>query len=114
MSKADFSALGFEDDLKFCRHLTTEVGVAAIPPTALTASRVTSTPIPSPGTTAYLRCIACPSTAPPPGTVARRPAEPFVTALSGEELHSIAALVRERTGLTVSTFGAPGDVSAGS
>jgi len=27
----DISPLGFEDDLAFCRHLTTEVGVAAIP-----------------------------------------------------------------------------------
>ncbi len=31
---ADHSAFGFEDDVAFCRHLTTEVGVAAIPPTA--------------------------------------------------------------------------------
>jgi N-succinyldiaminopimelate aminotransferase len=31
---ADTSALGFEDDVSFCRHLTTEVGVAAIPPSA--------------------------------------------------------------------------------
>jgi N-succinyldiaminopimelate aminotransferase len=31
---ADISALGFPDDVAFCRHLTTEVGVAAIPPSA--------------------------------------------------------------------------------
>ncbi|MFW6070658.1 MAG: aminotransferase [bacterium] len=30
----DISDLGFEDDVAFCRHLTTEVGVAAIPPSA--------------------------------------------------------------------------------
>jgi N-succinyldiaminopimelate aminotransferase len=31
---ADFSALGFTDDVTFCRWLTTEIGVAAIPPSA--------------------------------------------------------------------------------
>ncbi len=31
---ADISQLGFADDVAFCRHLTTEVGVAAIPPSA--------------------------------------------------------------------------------
>ncbi len=31
---ADHSALGFEDDVAFCRHLTSEIGVAAIPPSA--------------------------------------------------------------------------------
>lgn len=31
---ADTSGLGFEDDTHFCRHLTTVVGVAAIPPSA--------------------------------------------------------------------------------
>jgi aspartate/methionine/tyrosine aminotransferase len=31
---ADHSAFGFEDDWAFCRHLVTEVGVAAIPPSA--------------------------------------------------------------------------------
>jgi N-succinyldiaminopimelate aminotransferase len=31
---ADISHLGFPDDVAFCRHLTTEVGVAAIPPSA--------------------------------------------------------------------------------
>lgn len=30
----DISDLGFADDVSFCRHLTTEVGVAAIPPSA--------------------------------------------------------------------------------
>lgn len=30
----DISDLGFENDVDFCRHLTTEVGVAAIPPSA--------------------------------------------------------------------------------
>jgi N-succinyldiaminopimelate aminotransferase len=30
----DISELGFADDVAFCRHLTTEVGVAAIPPSA--------------------------------------------------------------------------------
>lgn len=31
---ADISAAGFEDDVAFCRYLTTEVGVCAIPPSA--------------------------------------------------------------------------------
>jgi N-succinyldiaminopimelate aminotransferase len=31
---ADISPLGFDDDVTFCKWLTTEVGVAAIPPTA--------------------------------------------------------------------------------
>jgi N-succinyldiaminopimelate aminotransferase len=31
---ADISGLGFADDVAFCRHLTTEIGVAAIPPSA--------------------------------------------------------------------------------
>jgi N-succinyldiaminopimelate aminotransferase len=31
---ADISGLGFADDIAFCRHLTTQVGVAAIPPSA--------------------------------------------------------------------------------
>jgi N-succinyldiaminopimelate aminotransferase len=31
---AEFSGLGFDDDVAFCRWLTTEIGVAAIPPTA--------------------------------------------------------------------------------
>jgi N-succinyldiaminopimelate aminotransferase len=31
---AGIAPLGFEDDVTFCRHLTTQVGVAAIPPTA--------------------------------------------------------------------------------
>lgn len=31
---ADHRRFGFEDDVAFCRHLATEVGVAAIPPTA--------------------------------------------------------------------------------
>jgi aspartate/methionine/tyrosine aminotransferase len=30
----DISELGFPDDVAFCRHLTTEIGVAAIPPSA--------------------------------------------------------------------------------
>jgi N-succinyldiaminopimelate aminotransferase len=30
----DISELGFPDDVTFCRHLTTEIGVAAIPPSA--------------------------------------------------------------------------------
>lgn len=30
----DISGLGFPDDVAFCKHLTTEVGVAAIPPSA--------------------------------------------------------------------------------
>jgi N-succinyldiaminopimelate aminotransferase len=30
----DIGDLGFPDDVAFCRHLTTEVGVAAIPPSA--------------------------------------------------------------------------------
>ncbi len=31
---ADISPLGFDDDVTFCKWLTTEIGVAAIPPTA--------------------------------------------------------------------------------
>ncbi len=31
---ADISQLGFPDDVAFCRHLTIETGVAAIPPSA--------------------------------------------------------------------------------
>jgi N-succinyldiaminopimelate aminotransferase len=31
---ADFSPLGYDDDVTFCRWLTTQVGVAAIPPSA--------------------------------------------------------------------------------
>lgn len=31
---ADFSRLGFPDDVSFCRYLTSEIGVAAIPPSA--------------------------------------------------------------------------------
>lgn len=31
---ADIGGLGFEDDFAFCRYLTTEIGVAAIPPSA--------------------------------------------------------------------------------
>jgi len=31
---ADFRRFGFEDDVAFCKYLTTEVGVAAIPPSA--------------------------------------------------------------------------------
>ncbi len=31
---ADLEGQGFEDDFAFCRHLTTQVGVAAIPPSA--------------------------------------------------------------------------------
>ncbi len=34
---ADIGHLGFPDDVTFCRHLTTEVGVAAIPPSAFYA-----------------------------------------------------------------------------
>ena len=30
----DISGLDFADDVAFCRHLTTQVGVAAIPPSA--------------------------------------------------------------------------------
>ena len=31
---AGIAPLGYDDDVTFCRHLTTEIGVAAIPPTA--------------------------------------------------------------------------------
>ncbi len=31
---AGIAALGFDDDVAFCRYLTTEIGVAAIPPSA--------------------------------------------------------------------------------
>jgi N-succinyldiaminopimelate aminotransferase len=31
---ADFTPFGFNDDVEFCRHLTREIGVAAIPPSA--------------------------------------------------------------------------------
>ena len=34
---ADVKAWGFGDDVAFCRYLTTEVGVAAIPPSAFYA-----------------------------------------------------------------------------
>ncbi len=34
----DLRPLGWDDDVAFCRHLTTEVGVAAIPPTAFYAN----------------------------------------------------------------------------
>jgi N-succinyldiaminopimelate aminotransferase len=30
----DIGSLGFRDDVEFCRYLTTEIGVAAIPPSA--------------------------------------------------------------------------------
>lgn len=36
---ADHSALGFADDVAFCRHLTAEIGVAAIPPSAFYADK---------------------------------------------------------------------------
>lgn len=36
---ADHTPFGFEDDVAFCRHLTTQVGVAAIPPSAFYADR---------------------------------------------------------------------------
>jgi aspartate/methionine/tyrosine aminotransferase len=35
---ADVSGLGFSDDVAFCRHLCTEIGVAAIPPSAFYAT----------------------------------------------------------------------------
>ena len=31
---SDIRALGFDNDVDFCRYLTTEIGVAAIPPSA--------------------------------------------------------------------------------
>jgi len=31
---AGFSKFGFDDDVAFCRHLTQNVGVAALPPTS--------------------------------------------------------------------------------
>jgi aspartate/methionine/tyrosine aminotransferase len=31
---SDFTGLGFSNDVEFCRHLVTEIGVAAIPPSA--------------------------------------------------------------------------------
>lgn len=34
---ADVAGLGFPDDVAFCRHLTSEVGVAAVPPSAFYA-----------------------------------------------------------------------------
>ncbi len=34
---ADIAGLGFPDDAAFCRYLTTEIGVAAIPPSAFYA-----------------------------------------------------------------------------
>ena len=39
---ADISGLGFADDVAFCRFLTTEVGVAAIPPSAFYADPATA------------------------------------------------------------------------
>jgi wyosine [tRNA(Phe)-imidazoG37] synthetase (radical SAM superfamily) len=41
-------------------------------------------------------------------TIARRPAEAFVSALTPEELTSIAQTIRERTGLEVASFGPAG------
>jgi aspartate/methionine/tyrosine aminotransferase len=35
---ADVSGLGFADDVSFCRWLTSEVGVAAVPPSAFYAN----------------------------------------------------------------------------
>src|SRR5690606_33403287 len=37
---ADHTPFGFEDDVAFCRHLTAEVGVAAIPPSVFYEDRV--------------------------------------------------------------------------
>ncbi len=42
---ADISHLGFPDDVAFCRYLTTEVGVAAIPPSAFYADPRTTPPL---------------------------------------------------------------------
>ena len=39
---ADISALGFADDRAFCRFLTTEIGVAAIPTSAFYADPATA------------------------------------------------------------------------
>jgi len=39
---ADISGLGFDTDVAFCRFLTTEVGVAAIPPSAFYADPATA------------------------------------------------------------------------
>ncbi|MBX5446706.1 methionine aminotransferase [Sphaerobacter sp.] len=39
---ADISGMGFETDVAFCRFLTTEVGVAAIPPSAFYADPATA------------------------------------------------------------------------
>jgi aspartate/methionine/tyrosine aminotransferase len=36
---SDFSHLGFEDDVSFCRYLTAEIGVAAVPPSAFYADK---------------------------------------------------------------------------
>ncbi len=36
---ADIRPLGWDDDIAFCRHVTTEVGVAAIPPTSFYANK---------------------------------------------------------------------------
>jgi aspartate/methionine/tyrosine aminotransferase len=39
---ADVSGLGFDDDVAFCRYLTSEIGVAAIPPSAFYADPSTA------------------------------------------------------------------------
>jgi aspartate/methionine/tyrosine aminotransferase len=39
---ADVSGLGFDDDVAFCRYLTSEIGVAAIPPSAFYADPTTA------------------------------------------------------------------------
>jgi len=44
-------------------------------------------------------------------TIARRPAESFVEPLAGPEVDSLAALVRERTGLETAAFYGTGDLS---
>lgn len=42
---SDITGLGFDDDVEFCRHLVTNVGVAAIPPSAFYLDPATAPPL---------------------------------------------------------------------
>ena len=68
--------LGFPDDVAFCRYLTTEIGVAAIPPSAFYADP--KRPPPSPASASP---SATPRSPPPPSAsnVWRRRPEPSFT-----------------------------------
>ncbi len=42
---SDITLAGFEDDVEFCKHLVTSVGVAAIPPSAFYLDPATAPPL---------------------------------------------------------------------